>query len=287
MNKTVTFLLLALVMTVVFAQIVFAQAVPAQTAPATITDTADAVEDVPEVRRYTTEIIIFAYDQNVSGGSEIFVPDVPPQDMQSDDVSLDDEPLQSLPEFIEEPQPEIVEAEEASKYEIVMLAEDEFQLVDIYERLNRLDAYKPLLHFGWTQPTYPQDETQARPLSSFVTPPDGLAGELTLYLSRFLHLAVDLQLDAPETARAVRTSDAPRYALSDYDTGGSGAYSDEPEPYYPVRYRIEEDRIFRNGELRYFDHPKFGVLAKITRVEEAEVETPEEELTVEGELLGE
>ena len=26
----------------------------------------------------------------------------------------------------------------------------------------------------------------------------------------------------------------------------------------------------KNGELRYFDHPKFGVLAKITRVEEPE-----------------
>ncbi len=28
----------------------------------------------------------------------------------------------------------------------------------------------------------------------------------------------------------------------------------------------------KNGELRYFDHPKFGVLAKVTRVEEPEEE---------------
>ena len=44
---------------------------------------------------------------------------------------------------------------------------------------------------------------------------------------------------------------------------------------------ISEDRIFRNGELRYFDHPKFGVLAKITRVEESD-----EEVLGETELLG-
>ena len=38
----------------------------------------------------------------------------------------------------------------------------------------------------------------------------------------------------------------------------------------PVRYRIQENRILKNGELRYFDHPKFGVLAKVTRVEDEE-----------------
>jgi hypothetical protein len=53
---------------------------------------------------------------------------------------------------------------------------------------------------------------------------------------------------------------------------------------FPIRYRIEEDRIVRNGELRYFDHPKFGVLAKITRVEKQEPEEFEEEF--EEELLG-
>ena len=33
-----------------------------------------------------------------------------------------------------------------------------------------------------------------------------------------------------------------------------------------------ENRIVKNGELRYFDHPKFGVIAKITRVDEAEAD---------------
>lgn len=278
MIKTVTFLLLALFTTAVPVQIV-----SAQTAPATSTDTAIAGEEVPEVRRYTTEIIIFAYAQSVSAGSEIFVPDRPPAAL------LDRVSLESIPEFAEESRPvgDDAAGKAKRKYELVKLEKGDFQLVNIYDRLRRLDAYKPLAHFGWTQPTYPKDETAARPLSAFVTPPEGLAGELTLYLSRFLHLAVNLQLDAPETAGAARANDSQRYAPSDYDSSGRAAYSDEPEPYYPIRYRIEEDRIFRNGELRYFDHPKFGVLAKITRVEEPGLEEPEEELPVDGELLGE
>ncbi len=47
----------------------------------------------------------------------------------------------------------------------------------------------------------------------------------------------------------------------------------------PVYYRISEDRILRNGEVRYYDHPKFGLLAKVTRVEAEAPANP-------GELLG-
>ena len=36
-------------------------------------------------------------------------------------------------------------------------------------------------------------------------------------------------------------------------------------------YRISEDRILRSDEIRYFDHPKFGMLAKLTRVKESEL----------------
>ena len=40
----------------------------------------------------------------------------------------------------------------------------------------------------------------------------------------------------------------------------------------PIRYRIFEDRIVKNGETRYFDHPKFGVIAKVTLSEQTEEE---------------
>lgn len=234
----------------------------------------DAVDEevVPEIRRYTVEVIIFAYEQNVSAGSEIFVPDEPPPvDPLIDDEMLDESlPEEAIEEAIEE---ELDDGERP--YELVMLEEDDFTLLDAIERLDNLDAYTPLLHFGWTQPTYPEEDTEARPLSSFVTPPEGLAGDLKLYLSRYLHLAVNLQLDAP-VVETERDEPSERRFFSTADDVESIAY--------PVRYRIEEDRIFRNGELRYFDHPKFGVLAKITRFEEED--PTEEELLGESEFLG-
>ena len=217
-------------------------------------------EKVPEIRRYTVEMIIFAYEQNVASGSEFFVPDEPPPiDPLLAGEIVDGEMMEgltSVPEVVE-PEPEDALEDDERKYELVMLPEDDFALLDAFERLDNLEAYTPLLHFGWTQPTYPEEDTEVRPLESFVSPPPGLTGDLRLYLSRYLHLAINLQLDAPVDEIAVS---------------------------YPVRYRIEEDRIFRNGELRYFDHPKFGVLARISRVEEEE--PTEEELLGDSEFLG-
>ena len=229
-------------------------------------DMSEAPEEV-EIRRYTVEMIIFSYAQSVSSGSEVFVADLPPPEVLVEDPLV----LESLPEVVEEPEPEEALDETERPYELVMLAEEDLELLDVIDRLNRLSAYEPLLHFGWTQPMYPDDEPESRPLSSFVTPPEGLEGELSLYLSRYLHLAVKLQLDAP-TDTTVENIENQVDDTTDYE------YFDETVT-YPVRYRIDEDRIFRNGELRYFDHPKFGVLAKITRVEE------EEEL-FDGEMLG-
>ena len=113
------------------------------------------------------------------------------------------------------------------------------------------------------------------PLRRFAEPPEGLDGALTLYLSRYLHLVVDLQLEAP---RADDPPPEPVPAFGDYPAFQDDGLFEEPGAAY---YRIQENRILRNGELRYYDHPKFGVLALVTRVEEEEEETPEE-----GELLG-
>ena len=228
-------------------------------------------EEQASVRRYTAEIIIFSYAQDASEGTEVFIPDAPPlKDLLGEQMLTDDDSLQCIPEIVEsyelgEHKLEGYELE-GDPFGLVMLAEENFQLKDEFERLDNLEEYMPLLHFGWTQTTYPDDEQEVRPLSSFVTLPNGLEGDLTLYLSRYLHLAVNLQLD-----------DTPVKELPcDYD-------NDKPKESaprtYPVRYRIEEDRIFRIGELHYFDHPKFGVLAKIIRAEE--VEPPEDEIVEE------
>jgi len=166
------------------------------------------------------------------------------------------------------------ENDEQARFELVLLTEDEYQLSDAIRQFELLDAYEMILHTGWTQPTYPQEETPPIELQLLGETPDGLNGTLTLYLSRYLHLVVDLALDAP--VEVVELPDKNSFFSFEDARRRYGRDFDAPAP-QPVRYRIQENRIVKNGELRYFDHPKFGVLARIARVEEPEEEPEESE----------
>lgn len=214
--------------------------------PAVAQEPADDIEE-QEIRRYTVEIIVFKYAEDVSSGSEVFLGDKIEFDEDELEI-LELRPFRSVGDF--KPLPDI---------EFVLLEEEDYQLTEALGRLQRLDAYEPIMHFGWTQATWPAEQTEPLSLYRFATPPADLHGSLTLYLSRYLHLVVDLQLDNPVASPLDYSTIQPQRG--------------------PVRYVINENRILKNGELRYYDHPKFGVLAKVTRVEEEE--DPEE-----SELLG-
>lgn len=246
-------------------------------------DTEIAVEP-EQPRRYTVEVIVFRYAQEVATGSEIF----PPEDMDVGQIDTDDEPVVIGGEALEEI-PSV--PRRYRDIEFTLLTKDQYTMGDIMERLQRLDVYEPLMHFGWTQATWPDEDTLPIDLGRMAKLPDGLAGTLRLYLSRYLHLVVDLELDGPVPAISGGRSD-PILDYGDYrslDDEGSiddARSQDRIDDYgvpQPVRYRIEENRILRSDELRYFDHPKFGVLAKVVRVEE-EPEAPLE--SSESELLG-
>lgn len=225
------------------------------------------LEEVPEIRRYTVEVIVFRYAQEVMTGSEIFLRDEPEPELLPRDEDI---------EFVEElPVEPGEEFEPLPDAELVLLDEADFQLGDIMDRMKRLDIYEPIMHFGWTQATWPNEQTDAIPLHRLALPSAGLDGELTLYLGRYLHLVVDLQLQATDVL-GISQDEVER--LGDVMVGdllnGTGALPEAP----PAYYRIQEDRILKNGELRYYDHPKFGVLAKVTRVEDEEEESGAAEL---------
>lgn len=213
--------------------------------------------------RFTVEVIIFEYTEDVSIGTERFLPEAPP--LSGPDELVDGELV-----FGDTDDTDAVEAVEAdgpelASPEFVLHPEEEFTMTDIARRLERLDVYRPVMHFAWTQATPPEEKTRPIELNSLAQPPDNLDGSVLLYLSRYLHLVVDLSLEQPSgLADPAAAADNP---ASVYQDGRGGeAYGDfRPAP---VLFRIAEDRIFKSGELRYFDHPKFGVLAKVTRVEE-------------------
>lgn len=261
--------------------------------PATLAP-AEEAEPTP---RYKVELIVFEYNAGTAADTELFLPDVVPLEDEllsefplqehADDGQLEatqplvfadnvaDEEELLPPPFTEE---ELI-LEKISTHEqagLKVLDPSEYVLNDIYDKLVKLDAYTPLVRTAWTQETIEEDLTTPIKLRRLGNSPLRLNGTVTLYLSRFLHLVVDLALDEKTArpdpyARPDPADRAPYYgdnrSRSDYDFGYAQEYRSAP-----VHFRIEEDRIVRNGELRYYDHPRFGVLAKVTRVEEVRQE---------------
>ena len=244
--------------------------------------------EAEEVRRYTVELIIFEYLNRSSAGTEIFDPDLPPVPPEEDafysdeslELLIDAEPfgvdqLDSGDLMFDENGDRVAEPvvnvddialEVIPTYEqagLKVLGPEEYVLNDAYERLQNLDAYRPLMRVAWTQPTLEKDVTFPITLRRLGNPPLRLDGTVTLYLSRFLHLVVDLALEEKTPSNTPANN-----RLRRFGDDNSGFSFDSNIVTSSTFYRINEDRIVRNGELRYYDHPRFGVLAKITRVEE-------------------
>lgn len=244
----------------------------------------DATDEVVKPRRYTVEVIVFTYAENVSVGTEIFPPDAPPapdETVLADEfnasrdgveIDADGEPIPSFGDTdVADPRDDEKSGPSLFDIEPVLMIDDDFSLQRTLEQLQRLDVYEPILHTGWTQTTLPLEASIPLELPYFGQPPAGLAGSFTLYLGRYLHLVVDLTLDAPGEMQP--QSEEFGESILNFDDARLD-YDNEAVPRDgTVRYRIQEDRIVKNGDIRYFDHPKFGVIAKVTRVEESAEES--------------
>jgi hypothetical protein len=106
-----------------------------------------------------------------------------------------------------------------------------FKLTAVDESLKRSRNYQSLGHFGWTQPGFPRSEAHYMSIDSQVAP--GLTGRVALSRGRYLHLTLDLALQ-----------------------GADGE-----------RFILQHTRRMRSTERHYIDHPKFGVIALITPVQ--------------------
>ncbi len=233
---------------------------------------AQETDELP--RQYTVEVIVFTYEQEVSTGNEIFLPDEPEPATQSimpdffipgfpgnDPGAVEGSVIEPEP-IDEEEQPVETIALPMAQYEpeYLLTPEPELGMQEIADTLRRLPVYRPILHTSWTQDALPEEDAIVMQLDMLDEPPEELTGSFKLYLSRFLHLVVDLEYEIENGPRAPVAIETP--------PGGSLMNDD-------VRFRIDEDRIFRRGETRYFDHPKFGVVARVTLVEEPEEDEEE------------
>lgn len=115
------------------------------------------------------------------------------------------------------------------------LPSSKYKLTALEGALRRSRHYRPLAHFGWTQPGFARNDARYFPVHSMVPSSSGVGGQIALTRGRYLHLTIDLILEPPE----------------------------EPGR----RYVLRQTRRMRSNERHYLDHPKFGVIAVITPTE--------------------
>lgn len=152
------------------------------------------------------------------------------------------------------------------------------------ERFLKLSAdYRPLLHVAWQQPGYDRDEGRAVHLEQLVEtadPEDSLPPELAeiqikedgyvppvpvidgtirLRTTRFLHVDVDIAYFPEEFLQTLRTQKQGAVNPEQLVVNRNADY-----------VRLTETRKIKLNELHYFDHPLFGVLLQVSRLNDQE-----------------
>ena len=110
---------------------------------------------------------------------------------------------------------------------------DATMLDDSYAALSKDPAYKPILHVAWIQPVV--DGVQSAPVHI-----QGTDGKLSGYVQIIQGLGLQMMIDLELTANS-----------------GDGFVKSGV-------YRLNEKRAIKLNEVYYLDHPKFGVVAKIS-----------------------
>jgi hypothetical protein len=239
-------------------------------------------QDKEKVSWFQVEVVVFEYTQpDTDGESWYNNPGLPGQTDSIDLVQGD------TPAWLQQPGDRPVEnrsVEEGQgpvlpdRIPFLALPEEAYNLDGVYRILQLASAYRPLLHTSWQQPG--REEAQARyvhieglrPAAEELAPaadteatgvvpeenPDYSTPEmafdaiLRLRSSLYLHLDVDaayFPADPAVLRSGISEEEAPAYLFADY-------------------VRLQETRRIRLKELHYFDHPLFGVLVQVTRIEE-------------------
>ncbi len=157
---------------------------------------------------------------------------------------------------------------------------EEQVLPDHWKKLDDSEHYRPLLRAAWVQRGQPRDEeatgvrirsdetvetrAYSGPWGFTMDAPDEeqepvyrLDGTVTVTLGRFLHLHPRLVLsETPDDEDAVDVGQADSL---------TPLWMDEATRLQ--HYVLDESRRMRSNELHYIDHPRFGVLARIDRLD--------------------
>ena len=122
-----------------------------------------------------------------------------------------------------------------------------YQLTNARAALKRSGSHRPLLHTAWRQTVNKERRPVQLPENTLSKSSATVAGTVTVTKGRYLHLDLDLLLQAePDTT----------YIGNDYRLVSESNV-----------IKLQQKRRMRSKVLHYIDHPRFGVLAIITPLE--------------------
>ena len=216
---------------------------------------------------YRVEVVLFAYTEPDAGGEWWYENPGLPARTQS--IGL----IMHAPDSGAGAAADLPREQDLKPY--LALPKRDYLLAGVSRALARSGDYRPLLHIAWQQPgldrrnvravrldntrfatkTGEQAETGAgdpTEIQEYTPPVKVFDGTVRLRKSRFLHIDVDFAY-FPDTLEQPRP-DLPEPA---------GGYRRPPADYV----RLTESRRIKPNELNYFDHPLFGLLVEVRRIE--------------------
>ena len=137
------------------------------------------------------------------------------------------------------------------------LAAARYTLNNISQALESSGRHNVLFHRAWRQLAYNKSRAVAYPVHSIAeNRRDSIEGIIKLVRGRFLHLDVNLQLMTTAHGTEVMFSDGPNSRPA---------------------FELIEARRIKSNVLHYFDHPRFGVIARVTPYISKNTSAPEEQ----------
>ena len=163
-----------------------------------------AAAPTPAIPQYQVEIIVFAH-REFDAGEERFSQELAPQRADQNDSLLE------LPLYVEPSPPLIPDRAPGAQSEPAqapaddplafrLLAPEQLQLNTQYRKLTNVGGYRTVLHAGWVQPGLPED--QAKPFDLTLLGVTNPRGSVRVYLSRFLHVSLDISYQDGAAAAA-------------------------------------------------------------------------------------
>ena len=136
--------------------------------------------------------------------------------------------------------------------EFSLLRVNQQQLHGVFAKLKSLSAYQPLAHGGWIQ-SLGSNHSPAVQIN-YQTSSQRLEGTLRFHRGKYLHLDADLQL-----------SDLPGL-LADDQTSATRLY------------RLKETRRIKTSKSNYFDHPRFGIITLVEKIDSPMAASPTDDI---------